>query len=204
MDYKFMTNEQIWDTFVGSQTVEEFMSFFPNNTIEEAVDSYIEETDFFDDISKNNIDYIRIKLIDHIEKNSSVWAKRQDKYYPISYANIINSNIPLNSEFEFDDQDKYSEDDFRVMKTLYYDNAGNQINEEYDLQCLCRRFPNSKPQWESIVRYRFGDREKIQRMIKRLIANSKVFSIRISKEEDDTETQRKINNLILRIKEFKN
>lgn len=202
-DYLNMDGGQLWDGFVGSQTVKEFMEDPPNDTIESAVDSYIEESDYFKDLSEEELDYIRDKLIDYIAECSPEWANKKEKVFEVSFKDILESRIPLNSMFD----DSARDEDFRVLRVRFYDNSGSEILEIYDLQCYNMRIGDKEPYWESIIRYSGYEKvhqiDTVQRTIKRLIDNSKVFSIRINREESETETKKKINDFILKIKEFK-
>ena len=68
-----MDGSQLWDIYMGSQTVEEFMNYSPNQTIEEAVEEYVSNENFefmfpydFERFSEAEIKNIRTKFIDYI------------------------------------------------------------------------------------------------------------------------------------------
>lgn len=203
MEYLNMDSGQLWDDFVGSQTVKEFMATPPNDTIEEAVDSYINESDFFKDLEENEVDYIKDQLINYIIECAEEWAEKREKSFNCSFKQILESRILLNSKFD----DSARDEDFRVLRIMYFDNLGSEILEIYDLQCYNMRIEDEEPYWESIIRYSGYEKphqiEMIQNKIKKLIDRSKVFSIRINREENEVETNKKINDLILKIKEYK-
>jgi len=203
-DYLSMDDGQLWDVFVGSQTVEEFMNTLPNNTIEDAVNTYINESDFFEDVGEDDLEYIREQLIDYIAECSPEWADKKEKAFSVSFKEILESRIPLNSMFD----DSARDEDFRVFRMMYYDKSGSEILEIYDIQCYNMRIGDKAPYWESIIRYSGYEKhhqiDLIQRKIKKLIENSKVFAIRVNQEETEIETKKKINDLILKVKDFKN
>ena len=72
-----MDGSQLWDIYMGSQTVEEFMNYSPNQTIEEAVEEYVSNANFefmflydFEGFSEVEIKNIRTKFIDYINTMS--------------------------------------------------------------------------------------------------------------------------------------
>ena len=72
-----MDGSQLWDIYIGSQTVEEFMNYSPNQTIEEAVEEYVSNANFefmflydFEGFSEVEIKNIRTKFIDYINTMS--------------------------------------------------------------------------------------------------------------------------------------
>ena len=87
------------------------------------------------------------------------------KFYNTSISKIINSKIPLNSEFDESAKDS----DFRIVKTE------DAENSEYDIQCFCKHIGKATS-WESIIKYPSfpsgsktrTERTRIQYQIKKL------------------------------------
>ena len=91
-----MEGGQLWDAFVGSQTVKEFINFKPNDTIEVAVSDYIKnQEEFFEDLGEETIEYIKARLIDYIITRAEDWVPKKEKIYDCDFKKVINSNIPL-------------------------------------------------------------------------------------------------------------
>ena len=88
----------------------------------------------------------------------------------------------------------------RFYKPSFFDKSKNMISETYDIQCYNKRLGDKDSYWSSIVR----DLARSLFRIKKLLDTSKVFAIRINREESEVETKKKINEMLLKIKDFKN
>ncbi len=59
-----------WDTWVGSQTVEQFMALAETDDVYTAVDAYIAGSGLFDGVSAANRETISGRLQDHINQEA--------------------------------------------------------------------------------------------------------------------------------------
>ncbi|TES97192.1 MAG: hypothetical protein E3J90_07220 [Promethearchaeota archaeon] len=201
--YLGMEDSQLWEIFVGSQTIKEFITANPHRLLLFNVACYVEESEFFKDLNDEEVDWVKVGLFDYIVERAEEWAEKEEKCFYCPYNDVLVSDVPLNSAFDDSDEN----DDFRVFKTIYYGINGEMIIEKYDLQIYNKGIRDKMSYWESIVNNSPYDEphqvERIQKKVKSLIISSKTFSIRINREESEVETMRKIKNLISKVNYFK-
>jgi hypothetical protein len=182
-----LTKGQLWEQFIG-QPLDGFMGRNEREDIELTLEEALEDYE----ISEEDKEYILKQLKEYILEHAEEWAKEHTEYFAIDFQEVLERGIPLTSEFD----DSWKKADFRAVKKTFYDyrEPPQEISERWDLECF------NALHWESILLWPEENSDDIKNIIK---YNSKVFSVRINKREDNIGTQKKISALYQKVREYK-
>lgn len=109
--YLGMEDSQLWEIFVSSQTIKEFITANLHRNVLFSVICYVEESEFFKDLNEEEVDWVTVGLFNYIVERAVEWAKKEEKCFYCPYNDVLESDVPLNSAFDDSDED----DDFRDL-----------------------------------------------------------------------------------------